>query len=208
MKKRLLTIVLAMVMVVAMVPTMVFADSIDVAKIGNVTYQSLQAAIDEAQSGQTVTVIAELGSNYKTLFKVEGKSITVDMNGRKIYGEYDKEPMLVGLFSTEKNGHLILTGNGTVDIKAKKTVYGLLVNYESGSSITVQNGTFILDKASDSIVYTGGNEDVIVNGGTFKLGNIGTGSNGSPWIFNAGGQNTAHIKETSLLRPLLFSEYT
>ena len=59
--------------------------------------------------------------------------------------------------------------------------------------MTVENGTYKLDKASDSLIYTGGDENVTVKGGSFYLGNVGTGSNGSPWIFNAKGQNTANI---------------
>ncbi len=174
-----------------------------VAKIGDTTYISLQEAIDNANDGDVITVLTDinladndintLAGKYNTYFLVEGKIVTVNLNGKEIYGEYTGDSMLVGVFSTNNGGHLTLTGNGTVDVTATTTVYGLLVNYTSGCSITVENGTYTLDKASDSLIYTGGNEDVIINGGTFTLGNVGIGSNGSPWIFNAGGQNSSHV---------------
>jgi len=175
------------------------------AKIGNVYYASLNQAI-EAADGKTVTLMKNidladeetvtLDGKYNTYFLVDGKTVTINLNGKTISGEYNGESMLVGVFSTDNGGNLTLTGNGTVDVTANSTVYGLVVNYEPGCYTTIENGTFILDKASDSLIYTGGDEDITVKGGTFTLGNVGTGANGSPWIFNAKGQNTASVTVT------------
>ena len=179
-----------------------------VAQIGEgedaIQYATLQAAIDAAAvEGDTITVLTDinladvelqtLGGKYNTLFKVTGKTVTIDLAGKTISGAYTGDSMLVGVFSTEEYGHLTLTGNGTVDVTATNTVYGLIVSYDKTSSIIVENGTYKLDKASDSLIYTGGDENVTIKDGTFTLGNVDTGSNGSPWIFNAGGQNTANI---------------
>ena len=174
-----------------------------VAKIGNIYYNTLQYAIKDAEDGETVVLVKDLnianceigtlGGKYNTYFLVENKSITVNLDGKKIYGEYTGDSMLVGVFSTDNGGHLTLTGNGIVDVKATTTVYSMFANYTEGCSITIEDGTYKLDKASDSLLYTDGNEGIIVNGGTFTLDNVGTGSNGSPWIFNAKGQNTAHV---------------
>lgn len=181
------------------------ADDIDnvVAKIGNTYYNTLANAIADAKTGDTVTLVKDinianekldtLAGKYTTLYRVAGKTITVNMNDMTISGEYTGDNMLVGVFATEADGHLTLTGNGTIDVTATKTVYGLLVNYDETSTMVVENGTYKLDKASDSLIFSDGDECVTVNGGTFELGNIGTGRNGSPWIFNAGGQNTASI---------------
>ena len=43
------------------------------------------------------------------------------------------------------------------------------------------------------MVYTNGSAKVTVKRGTFILDNVGTGANGSPWIFNAQGRNERHI---------------
>ena len=174
-----------------------------VAKIGNTYFATLQDAIDKAEPGDEIIVleniniadqaIQTLGGKYNTLFLVEGKAVTVNLNGKTISGTYTGDSMLVGVFSTDNGGKLTLTGNGTIDVTAASTVYGLIVCYSADSSIVIENGTYKLDKASDSLIYTDGDENVTVKGGSFTLGNIGTGSNGSPWIFNAGGQNTKNI---------------
>ena len=171
-------------------------------------FATIQDAIDAAENGDKVVVLEDvdlstnqfvtLDNSYNTYFKVEGKAVTIDLNGKTISGEYAiTSPWLVGVFSTDNNGHLTLednVGTAKVDITGENgEVYALIVNYKSGCSITINGGTYKLDKARDSHMYTGCNEGIIVNGGTFQLGNSGTGSNGQPWMFNAKGQNTAHV---------------
>ena len=174
------------------------------------SFASIQDAIDAAQNGETVVVLKDvvidelatetLDGKYDTYFKVEGKTVTIDLNGKTISGNYESNTsMLVGLFSTENNGHLTLEDNstekiGTVNICAKnEKVYTLIANYEPGCSITINSGTYILDKATDSHMYTGGDEGIVVNGGNFTLGNVGVGTNGKPWIFNALGANDNNV---------------
>ena len=173
-------------------------------------YATIQDAIDAAVDNDVIVVLKDvdlstnecvlLDNSYNTYFKVEGKTVTVDLKGKTISGEYASSPMLVGVFSTDNNGHLTLedssdekTGAVNVTTAEGYTVYSLIANYEPGCSITINGGTYTLDKAKDSHMYTGCNEGIIVNGGTFQLGNSGTGSNGQPWMFNAKGQNTAHV---------------
>ena len=181
-----------------------------VAQIGNEIFASIQDAIDAAQNGETVVVLKDvvidelatetLDGKYDTYFKVEGKTVTIDLNGKTISGNYESNTsMLVGLFSTENNGHLTLEDNstektGTVNICAKnEKVYALIANYEPGCTITINGGRYELDKAKDSHMYTGGNEGIVVNGGYFYLGNVGVGTNGQPWIFNALGANANNV---------------
>ncbi len=174
-------------------------------------YATLQEAINDAavDSEQTLVVLKDINLNnttlqkldgqFNTYFKVEGKTVTIDLNGKTISGEFNSTPMLVGVFSTENNGHLTLVDNsdeGTalVDLESgNDKVYTLIANYESGCSITINGGTYILDKAIDSHMYTGGNEGIVVNGGKFILGNVGDGQNGKPWIFNTVGANERHV---------------
>ena len=183
----------------------------NVAKIGDNYFASIQSAIDAAENGDTVTLLSNvdianetintLGGKYNTYYKVTGKSITIDLNGKTISGEYNNDSMLVGVFSTEQNGHLTLTGNGKINITATKTVYSLLVNYDSTSTLTVEDGEYTVDKVSSSLVYSDkgsveglyGNtiSGVTINGGTFTLGNIDN-VNG-PWIFNVGGSGDSYV---------------
>ena len=168
-------------------------------------YGTLQAAINAAESDDEIVLLANinldetalglLDNQYSTYFKVEGKTVTIDLNGMEITGTFNATPMLVGMFSTENNGHLTLVDNSTekdalVELTSgNDQVYALIANYEGGSSITINGGTYKLNKAIDSHMYTGGDEGIIVNGGNFHLGNVGAGQNGKPWIFNALGQN-------------------
>ena len=175
-----------------------------VAKIGDNTFASLQDAIKAAQDGDKIVVLENidlantemqlLDGSYDTYFLVEGKNVTIDLNGKTISGAYTGS-MLVGVFSTDKNGHLTLTGNGTVDVTATGKVYSLLVAYNDGSGMTVENGTYTLDKASDNLIYYGGYTDAVVTvkDGTFTLGNVGEGENGKPWIFNVLGAGDHHV---------------
>ncbi len=174
-------------------------------RVGYTTFEEAYANVDD---GETIGLLCDLtldkddvvvlDGKYKSFFIIEGKTITFDLNGHHIYANAQGiEEMVVGLFATDNNGHLILNdskGSGNVTLESNgANVYALIVNYESGCTITINGGNYSLDYASDSLMYTGANEGIIVNGGTFNLGNIGTGKNQSPWMFNAKGQNTAHV---------------
>ena len=83
---------------------------------------------------------------------------------------------------------------GTVRINANDaTVYSVVTNYTPGAKLTINGGNFIADKVVDSMIYSGANEAVTVNNGNYTLGNVGTGTNGKPWIFNVLGANDRHI---------------
>ena len=177
-------------------------------------FATIQDAIDAAQENDKIVVLKDvdlstnecvlLDNSYNTYFKVEGKTVTVDLNDMTISGEYASSPMLVGVFSTDNNGHLTLedssdekTGAVNVTTAEGYTVYSLIANYEPGCSITINDGTYTLDKAHDSHIYSGSTngetEGVTVNGGVFKLGNVGTGLNGKPWMFNVLGSNDGNV---------------
>jgi len=186
---------------------------------------TLQEAIENAANNETIKVMKDitvdaddldvLDGNH-TFFKVEGKTITIDLNGKKILADASavNDKYVVGVFSATNGGNLTLTGNGTVQGHSGATqeaayldpakgnkdynykFYTLLVAYDDECRITVENGTYSLDYAGDSLIYTSCNEGVVVNGGTFTLGNLGGIRNGMPWIFNARGQNIRHVVVT------------
>ena len=175
-----------------------------IAQIGDEIYASLQEAIDAAVNDDEIVVLQDINianvelqkleDSYDTYFLVEGKKVTINLNGKTISGEYTGS-MLVGVFSTDKNGELTLTGNGTVDVTTNTKVYTLITAFNDGSKITIENGTYKLNKASDDLIFYGGHTDkeVIVKGGTFTLGNVGEGENGKPWIFNVLGAGDHHV---------------
>ncbi len=55
-----------------------------VAQIGDKKYTSLQDAIDAAQNGETVVLLADIADS--ATIKIAGKSITLDLNGKAING--------------------------------------------------------------------------------------------------------------------------
>lgn len=185
--------------------------------INEVGYVSFADAFEAADDGEKITLLAtdylyadelvDFDGKYLTFFEVNDKTLTVDLNGYMLQGIIKgAEKMVVGMFATNDNGHLILEDSsadqsGRVKVSSQgATLYALLVNYEPGCSITVNGGNYYTNKAYDCLVYSGtsadegtANEGVVINGGTFDLGNLGTKANGSPWLFNVLGQNHRHI---------------
>ena len=171
---------------------------------GGAKYESLQAAIDAAVTGQTVIVLKDITleyedandyfdpeKQYKSFFNISGKAVTVNLNEKTVKAVLEGEETVMAFFSTENGGDLTIKG-GNLEIDTEKAVYSLLVCY-TGGKLTVENGNYKLNLAADDLVYTQEDNNVVINGGTFYLGNVGTGQNGQPWIINAKGQNSANV---------------
>ena len=186
-----------------------------VAKIGDVYYETLAEAINAAETGATVTIVDNAvitTANYVTdcdgyasIANVEGKAITVDLNGKTITVNASaedlidaKNKMLLAVFSVDATGSLTINDSsadatGSVVVNANDAmVYSVVTNYTQGAYTTIEGGKFVADKVHDSMLYSGANEGLTVNGGNFELGNVGTGSNGKPWILNVLGANDRH----------------
>ena len=188
-----------------------------VAQIGNEIFASIQDAIDAAQNGdeivvlQNVTLDADdkntLAGSYNTFLLVENKTITIDLNGHTIIGDVTGIGKtgsigLVGIFSINGTGHLTLkdeVGSAVVKIEnATDTdpVYALISCFDgqNGSELTINGGSYSLNAAQDALIHSAPSEKVVINNGNFFLGNVGSGTNGQPWIFNANGQNNRNVK--------------
>lgn len=87
MKRRLLSAFLAVMMVLTMAPV-AFAGNEDagsstaVAKIGDVEYPTLQAAVDAAKSGNTVQLVADTKENVT----ISKQAVVLDLNGYTLNG--------------------------------------------------------------------------------------------------------------------------
>lgn len=185
----------------------------NVARIGEVTYASIQEAINAAENGNEIVVLQDVtlayedakqlcNGTFKSFFNVDGKNITIDLNGKTIKAEMGAEleaNAVYGLVTTENNANLTIKDSstektGTMWIDNVVEVYSLIMQYD-GSTITIEGGNYKLNVGGNGrgMVYANDDEKVTVIGGNFHLGNVGKLQNGSPWIFNTSGQNSKNV---------------
>ena len=145
-----------------------------VAEVKGVKYESLQAAIDAAQDGQTVTLLADATEDV-----VISKSITLDLGGKTLTNT-NAGKATISVTSgtvTVKNGNVV-GGNDYYNIEAKKDANLTLTDVtatagNTGSSMIDNWGTLTITSGT----YTGGlnvvksEEDskLTITGGTFEL---------------------------------------
>lgn len=148
-----------------------------VAQVGMKAFASLQAAIDAAQDGETVTLLTDIvldaqAGTESTLypqFTISGKKLTLDMQGHKIsYSEesrtkdYGKASLLT--LSIDKGSDVTITGNGTIDTElGSNQAYG--INILGGSNLTINNGTFYGAMTAVQVQKGG----LVINDGTFLM---------------------------------------
>ena len=152
--KKTLALILTFIMVLALVPTVAFAETY-VAWIDGTGYETLEAAVNAAKSGETIT----LGEGKYTLYGVssddttKGKNLTfVGQGANKTGWNIGAEVPDPANFGTEYNGDYSFDGAGTITFR----------------NMTLQSGAadylgFI--RADNTIV-----ENCTVNGKTFYWG--------------------------------------
>ena len=180
----------------------------------NQYFATINDAVQAAVTGETVTLIADVETSaagyatitdgYAVIVAVKEKDITLNLNGKNVTVTPTAEElanaeddMLMSVFGMDTNGKLTLTGDGSVKVNANgANVYSLVAAYGEGSAVVIENGNYEADavNANGSLIYAQQAECIAVMGGTFNLGNLGTGANGSPWIFNTKGQNYTGVK--------------
>lgn len=180
-----------------------------VAKIGDAEFESIQAAFIAASSGDVIKVVAShsvdasniinVQSGVDTLLRVSGKSCTLDLNGCTVTAAVGSTE-LYALISVTDGGHLTLcdnAGSGSLAVDVDDSSIGLSNVFwcSADSTLNIQSGSYYVDclQNAGSFVYSSGSETVSVSGGNFHLANVGTGDNGSPWMFNAKGGGERHV---------------
>ena len=145
--KKFLSIALALLMVCVMLPVVSMAALAEgetcVAKIGNEEYGSLQAAINAATDGATIT----LGGDIELTATIEiaaGKNLTIDLNSKTI-----KNGSALGTdYILWNHGTLVLTNGSIIDSRSNVT----------GNCTAIRNtGTLTLDGVTatrDCLLYT------------------------------------------------------
>lgn len=165
--KKLAAMLLTLVMALSLLTVTAFAEDPKVASIGDKTYPSLQAAVDDAGEGDTIKLLGDFTGDGVVV--ESGKDITIDFGGHT----YDIDKT-VGSAGTETNGMQLLQGskvtltNGTITSKTAKI---LIQNY---SELELNN--IILDGTQSSgCLYTVSNNcgSMTVKGATEILANEG-----------------------------------
>ena len=159
MKKRFLSCFMALALCLTLLPASAWAEGEEsgAAQIGEKTYSTLPDALNAAQDGDTIKLLADLTAGGLTITK----SVTLDLNGHAIaYIE-------VGL--TDEDTGDVLTGNLTVaDTSAEKT--GKVT-----SKIELVVGNLTVNGGAIDSLYGSNSGTVTITGGTVKNAQFGKG---------------------------------
>ena len=167
MKKKILAVFLSLCMAMSLLPVTALAtgdgetETQTPTETSITTEEALKNAIDKAQTGDTVTLGADI-TITDTVFI--NKQITLNLNGKKIdakTGIWNEDGGHWSLISVGENGNLTVTGNGTLQAKENDT-YAIDVN---GGSCAIENGTFVGNVHAVYVLQG----TLVVNGGTFSV---------------------------------------
>ena len=135
-----------------------------VAKVDNVKYESLAAAIGAAQDGDTVTLLADI--DLPATAVVEGKTITLELNGKTLANTkdiWDIAPYDWSLISVREGGNLTINGSGALRAK-ENDCYALDV--QDGGNLTVNGDASYVGNIHAIYVQKG---TATVNGGSYSV---------------------------------------
>mgnify|MGYP000860564291 CR=1 FL=1 len=172
MKRKLLSVLLTFCLAFSLLPTAALADEGDVAEVNSTGYSTLADAINAAESGATITLLADINTP-ETSYTIR-KSLTIDLNGKTITADgYDSVFAIEG----EDNHVVINATNGgkviAVENSGSAGKYAMAVWLAGkNSTLTINGGEFSQSITSMSdpqmdMIYT--SKGVItINGGTFR----------------------------------------
>ena len=157
------------------------------AQVGETKYATLQAAVDAATAGQTVTVINDVDiTSGKNIYVKEGQDIVLDMNGHSIKGaNADYKNILVRGKLTLKDSKENSTGKIYAETPYQYGVYDKpLVYVGDTGEFVMESGhiySVIPEKTADNGHGIGAydNSKVTINGGTIESGWYAIAGNGS-----------------------------
>jgi len=187
MKRKLMAALLALIMVVSIVPMSVFAAEDEaVAQIGDVTYTTLAAAVEAAETGATIELLANTtGSGIQV---AAGKNLTIDLGGYK----YTINDPAVGSTNTQTQGFQLLA----------------LPDRTNPGTMTIKNGTINAAEGNQKIKFLIQNyvdltlENVTLDG--TNLAKPGTDSNGNPqynYVLSNNNGDVAIVGNSSIIAP-------
>ncbi len=130
-KKRRLLLggIMSLVMVLAMIPGMAFAEEGDVCQIDDTSYRSLEDAINNANTGDVI----ELTQDFSLKGNVTvNKDVTLDLNGHTL---------TAGSYSLKIGGGDLTIEDSGSDGKITGTGYIVDMNTAGGDTVNLESGT-------------------------------------------------------------------
>ena len=146
-----------------------------VAQVGFKAFNTLQAAIDAAQDGETVTLLADATEDATI---AAGKNITLDLGGKTLTNTNTGKATLTiakGATATVKNGSIVGgTGYYTIDNYGTATLEDVTATAGNTDSSMIRNdGTLTIESGSYSgglnVVKSEEDSTLNINGGKFEL---------------------------------------
>ena len=146
-----------------------------VAQVGFKAFNTLQAAIDAAQDGETVTLLADATEDATI---AAGKNITLDLGGKTLTNTNAGKATLTiakGATATVKNGSIVGgTGYYTIDSYGTATLEDVTATAGNTDSSMIRNdGTLTIESGSYSgglnVVKSEEDSTLNINGGRFEL---------------------------------------
>lgn len=150
-----ISILLAFILMLALIPMSSLADTGDVAQLSNgTTYSSLSAAVEAASATDTITLLADTNSEKITV----DKNITLNLNQHKLT---IPETNNYGIVIKDQ---LTINGDGEVYVNAN---YGIGLSTSCTGGLTINGGTFTASSNNLYLIgaYAG---KVVINGGSFS----------------------------------------
>ena len=146
-----------------------------VAYVAGKGFDTLQAAIDAAQDGQTVTLLTDATEDATI---AAGKNITLDLGGKTLTNTNAGKATLTiakGATATVKNGSIVGgTGYYTIDSYGTATLEDVTATAGNTDSSMIRNdGTLTIESGSYSgglnVVKSEEDSTLIINGGKYEL---------------------------------------
>ena len=224
MKKKLLSTLMAMIMVLSMFPAAALEESVDLQSSGTTATEASGQEPDTTEDGWTEVSGAEAlgaaltsGGNIKLTESIEvsekqswtvasGTTVVLDLNGYSITNTYNASNYFL---ITVNGGSLTLedsseAGTGKIEIKDASSSYPLQLK-GNGSSFTMNGGTITAIEDALDIYTSAQNTTVTINGGTMKsqsystlaIRGKGTVVNITGGLIENDGSNTAFVSSGS-----------
>ncbi len=131
-----------------------------VAKIGDVNYASLSEALEAAQEGDTIVLLADVALT-ETLIVAEAKTVTIDLNGKAVNAGFNATDATKHIYAIINNGTLTITDtsegkNGSINARGIENGGILILEAGAINAIDTNGGYGVWNKENATFTMNGG----------------------------------------------------